>query len=88
MCLTWGVHASVVPDVKDVDEMVAVASNAALTEGFAFAGEEIVIVAGMPFGMHGSTNMVHVARVANSHHSTSNAATAPHNLVAREGVPA
>ncbi|BDB27292.1 pyruvate kinase [Cupriavidus sp. P-10] len=64
MCLTWGVHAAVVPDVKDVDEMITVASNAALNEGFAEDGEEIVIVAGMPFGRHGSTNMLHVARVA------------------------
>ncbi|AGW90761.1 pyruvate kinase [Cupriavidus necator] len=61
--LAWGIHAAVSPDVRDVDEMVAVASNAAVTEGFAAEGEEIVIVAGMPFGMHGSTNLLHVAKV-------------------------
>lgn len=88
MCLTWGVHASVVPDVKDVDEMVAVASNAALTEGFASDGEEIVIVAGMPFGMHGSTNMVHVARVAKSKDSASTVGRVSQETAARDGVPA
>lgn len=87
MSLTWGVHASVVPDVKDVDEMVAVASTAALTEGFATEGEEIVIVAGMPFGIHGSTNMVHVARVTAPKNSHAEADGHMESLVARDRDP-
>jgi len=86
MSLTWGVHASVFPDVKDVDEMVAVASDAALTEGFASEGEEIVIVAGMPFGMLGSTNMLHVARVTASQKSGVAADAHAGNLAGRQGV--
>lgn len=88
MSLTWGVHVAVIPDVKDVDEMVAVPSDAALTERFASEGEEIVIVAGMPFGMHGSTNMLHVARVTTSKDSGAAADKHAGNLAVRQRVPA
>lgn len=83
--LAWGIHASVVPDVHDVDEMVAVASESALNGGFAEEGEEIVVVAGMPFGMRGSTNLLHVARVTKS--SVRTAADSADEEIAEETAP-
>jgi pyruvate kinase len=44
-------------------ETVAVASKLARSEGVAEPGQDIVIVAGMPFGKSGSTNALRVARV-------------------------
>jgi pyruvate kinase len=36
----------------------------ALRHGLAKAGDRIVVVAGVPFGTPGSTNVVHVVRLA------------------------
>ena len=50
-------------DVDHVEEMVAQACRTAVTEGFANAGERLVIMAGMPFGVSGTTNLLRIARV-------------------------
>jgi pyruvate kinase len=41
-------------------EAVNRAARVALTEGFAAHGEEIVVVAGVPFGQPGTTNALRV----------------------------
>jgi pyruvate kinase len=56
------VHAVLVDDVHDVGEMIERASRAAIAEGFARPGEDVVVVAGLPFGHSGTTNLLHVAR--------------------------
>jgi pyruvate kinase len=43
--------------------MVETACVLARNEGYAAAGELIVIAAGMPFGTAGTTNLLHIARV-------------------------
>jgi pyruvate kinase len=58
------VHAVLVDDVHDVGEMIDRASRTALTEGFAEKGDDVVVVAGLPFGHSGTTNLLHVARIA------------------------
>jgi pyruvate kinase len=63
LALAWGVHARPGPEVHDVGEMVAHACRAAQKEGFAGAGETVVIVAGLPFGSAGNTNLLHIARI-------------------------
>ena len=64
LALAWGVHSVHVPhDVDDVPGMVQAASHLARTEGFAQPGDTIVIAAGMPFGMAGTTNLLHIAQV-------------------------
>jgi pyruvate kinase len=57
------VHSTVSPDVANVDEMVAAACRIALAEGFADAGDQVAIAAGIPFGESGSTNLLRVAEV-------------------------
>jgi pyruvate kinase len=64
MALIWGVHAVPMTDIHDVGEMVEHACRAARNEGFARAGDDVVILAGLPFGASGTTNLLHVARIA------------------------
>jgi pyruvate kinase len=42
--------------------MIKLAQQAATEEGFASAGDSIVIAAGLPFGESGTTNLLHIAR--------------------------
>jgi pyruvate kinase len=66
LALTWGVHAMVIPVTHSMTETVAVANRLARSTGFAEPGQDIVIVAGMPFGKSGSTNALRVARISRS----------------------
>lgn len=59
----WGVHAVVTQDAQDIDDMVQRACALAKSEGFASAGERVIIVAGVPFGTPGATNMVRIAYI-------------------------
>jgi len=63
LSLVWGIHSVQSPDVKAVHEMVDTACRTALREGFAETGQSLVIMAGMPFGVSGTTNMLRIARV-------------------------
>jgi pyruvate kinase len=60
LALVWGVHAVVTKDAHDVDDMSARACKFAGREGFAKAGERVIIIAGVPFGTPGATNMVRI----------------------------
>src|ERR1700728_1155458 len=59
----WGVHCVVAGDAKDLDDMVSRAGSIAFRDGFARAGQRIIIVAGVPLGAPGTTNMVRIASV-------------------------
>ena len=63
MACIWGVHPAVVEEIHSMTEMVSRAAKAALAEGFARPGEEIVVTAGVPFGTPGTTNALRVATV-------------------------
>jgi pyruvate kinase len=63
LALVWGIHmVHTKSDIKNVAEMVEVATHVA-AQDFAKRGGQIVIVAGVPFGAEGTTNMLRVARV-------------------------
>jgi pyruvate kinase len=64
LALVWGVHSVHIDDVRDVTEMTQVACDVARQEGFARNGQTIVAIAGMPFGMPGTTNLLRIARLA------------------------
>jgi pyruvate kinase len=64
LALVWGVHAVLIDQIHDVGEMVKWANRTAVIEGFAGAGADVVIVAGLPFGERGTTNLLHVSRIA------------------------
>ena len=61
--LLWGSHAVRTRDVASFEEMVGKAKRMALRHGLAKAGDRIVLVAGVPFGTPGSTNVIHVVRL-------------------------
>ena len=63
LCLVWGTHSVLTDDIRDFDDMVKRAAQIARQEGFAQAGERIVITAGVPLGTTGATNMLRVAFV-------------------------
>jgi pyruvate kinase len=63
LSLVWGVHCVVTEDAHDLDDMVNRASRIAFKEGFAKAGERVIVVAGVPLGTPGATNMLRIAFV-------------------------
>ena len=63
LALVWGVHALVTKDAHDIADMAKRACKNANLEGFAAAGDRIIIVAGVPFGTPGATNMVRIAYI-------------------------
>ncbi|MEO6114022.1 MAG: pyruvate kinase alpha/beta domain-containing protein, partial [Sphingomicrobium sp.] len=62
--LQWGVHAVHTRDVSSFEEMVGKARRMALRHQLAQPGERMVIMAGVPFKTVGSTNVIHVVRLA------------------------
>jgi pyruvate kinase len=63
LSLVWGIHCVVAQDARDQDDMVGRACRIAFREGFAKAGQRVIIVAGVPLGTPGATNMLRIAYV-------------------------
>ncbi len=63
LAVAFGVMTAFGPDPKDTDEMVRMAVQKAVEKGLASTGERIVIAAGVPFGVSGTTNMIRVEKV-------------------------
>ena len=63
LSVAWGIHCVVAEDARDQDDMVERACRLAFKEGFAKPGQRILIVAGVPLGTPGATNMMRVAFV-------------------------
>ena len=57
----WGVHCVLTSDPENQAAMVRKACRIAFDEGFAKAGEGVIIVAGVPLGSPGTTNMVRIS---------------------------
>jgi len=66
MALDWGVEPELTPMVKHTDEMVMQADNLLLKSKRCVEGELVVIVAGSPPGIPGSTNAMRVHRVGDA----------------------
>ena len=61
LALSWGLHTVVVPEVERFKMAVVNAARAAREGGFATEEDRIVVTAGIPFGVSGSTNILRVA---------------------------
>ena len=61
LSIAWGIHCVIAEDARDQDDMVERACRIACREGFASAGQRVIVVAGVPFGTPGTTNMIRVA---------------------------
>jgi pyruvate kinase len=63
LSLAWGLHSVEVPKIESIDEMSAFACETAIKEGFANKGDMIVVAAGTPIGVSGTTNMLKILAV-------------------------
>jgi pyruvate kinase len=63
LSLVWGVHCVIAEDAHDQDDMIDRAARISFRDGFAKAGQRVIIVAGVPLGTPGTTNMVRIAYV-------------------------
>jgi pyruvate kinase len=63
LAVVWGVHCVVTEDAHDQDDMVSRACRIAFKEGFAKSGQRVIVVAGVPLGTPGATNMLRIAYV-------------------------
>ena len=61
--ILWGAHAVRTRDIANFEEMIAKAKRMVLRHGVAKGGDRIVIIAGVPFGTPGSTNVIHIVRL-------------------------
>lgn len=66
LCIAWGLHCVLTEDAHDLDDVAERAASIAYREGFAGAGERIVVTAGVPLGTPGSTNLLRVVFVGGS----------------------
>ena len=60
MALYWGVEPMLVPFPRDTDAMIAQTVEAATRFGHVHDGDRVVITAGTPLGVPGSTNLIKV----------------------------
>ncbi|GAB4387691.1 MAG: pyruvate kinase [Albidovulum sp.] len=61
LCLTWGVHCVLTPPVERFKMAVVQAARAARERGFASETDQIVVTAGVPFNVRGTTNILRIA---------------------------
>ena len=63
LAVVWGVHCVVTEDAHDQDDMVERACRIAVKESFAKPGQRVIVVAGVPLGTPGATNMLRIAYI-------------------------
>ncbi len=68
LSVVWGIHCVIDEDAHDQDDIVERACRLAFKEGFAKAGQRIIVVAGVPLGTPGATNFMRIAFVGSDTH--------------------
>ena len=63
LALTWGVYPLMAPPMNNTDDMFEAAVEVCLKAGYVQKGEMIVITAGIPVGVAGTTNLLRVHTV-------------------------
>jgi pyruvate kinase len=61
LCLCWGTHPVLTPEVPSLQAIVDQAIDVAKREAFAKKGDKIVLTAGVPLGTPGATNVLRIA---------------------------
>ena len=69
LALVWGATTFLVEKVKHTDDMIRQVDELVLASGKCRVGDEVVIVAGSPPGIPGSTNSLRVHRVGDAVHA-------------------
>jgi len=63
LSLLWGVLPRTIVDVRDIDQLSEITELRLLEERLVRRGDVIAIVAGMPLGTRGTTNLMRLHRV-------------------------
>ena len=63
MALVWGVTALRIPEFTSIDEMIRSVIRAAQSQQLVDMGDRLVIIAGVPFGVDGQTNLIKIHTV-------------------------
>ncbi|HHY63227.1 MAG TPA: pyruvate kinase, partial [Firmicutes bacterium] len=61
--LVWGVYPVQGHDIATTDEMISTAVAKAQEAGFVREGDTVIITAGVPVGMSGTTNLIKVHEI-------------------------
>ncbi|MEM1342878.1 MAG: pyruvate kinase, partial [Pseudomonadota bacterium] len=61
LTLTWGLHTMMTGQLERFKQAVVNAARCARSEGFAEESDQIVVTAGVPFNVPGSTNILRIA---------------------------
>ena len=62
MSMSWGIIPGVIEEQTNTDDLIKEAIKAALEHGYIQKGDLLVITAGVPLGMSGTTNLLKVER--------------------------
>ena len=63
MNMSWGVIPFIIDEKTNTDELFAAAAEAAESHGLAEDGDLVVITAGVPLGVSGTTNLMKVEKI-------------------------
>ncbi|WP_456397570.1 pyruvate kinase [Desulfurobacterium sp.] len=63
LALVWGIESCLTVQVDSVEKMINVSVQAVKDKGIAKSGDKIIVLAGAPTGVPGSTNLVKVVEV-------------------------
>ena len=63
LALSWGVTPLIVKDMRNTDEMIEMSEKTLKDLGIVKPGDVIVIVAGVPLGVKGNTNLMKLHRI-------------------------
>ncbi len=60
LALEWGVYPVLAPESESTDEVISNSVEATIKNGYAKEGDLVIITAGIPAGLSGSTNLIKV----------------------------
>jgi pyruvate kinase len=63
MSLVWGVTPVLIPEFHTIDEMIQTVVTAVTNAELAKRGDVVIIIAGVPFGVGGQTNLLKIHRI-------------------------
>jgi pyruvate kinase len=63
VALLWGAHPVATKDIGSFEEMIGKAKRMSLRHAMATRDSKLVVLAGVPFGVTGATNLLHVVTV-------------------------
>jgi len=64
LALTWGVNCVITDELERFKQAVVSAAHAAREGGYATEDDQILVIAGVPFNVPGTTNILRVAPCA------------------------